>query len=124
MYQVQKELKRKLDILKQNLHNPNIDDETKRTYFVTLVKIFANQAIDELSYLTSEKSILEHMKTIVQSTHSNNKAIKKFDTTAVKLQPIIITRDAVQKKVFGAGYPSLPVLTVQEFYDQKIKSGE
>jgi hypothetical protein len=26
--------------------------------------------------------------------------------------------------VFGAGYPSLPTMTVQEFYEQRIKDGE
>ena len=29
----------------------------------------------------------------------------------------------VQKKVFGAGYPSLPTMTVEEFYNEKIKDG-
>ena len=39
------------------------------------------------------------------------------------LMPVIITKDEVQKKVFGAGYPSLPTMTVQEFYEQRIHDG-
>lgn len=39
------------------------------------------------------------------------------------LQPIIITRDAVQKQVFGMGYPSLPVMSIEEFYDERARNG-
>ena len=35
------------------------------------------------------------------------------------LRPIIITRDAVQKEVFGLGYKNLPVMSIEEFYDQR-----
>jgi len=39
------------------------------------------------------------------------------------LQPIIITRDAIQKHVFGMGYPSLPVMSIEEFYDERARNG-
>lgn len=39
------------------------------------------------------------------------------------LKPVIITRDAIQKAVYGAGYPSLPTMTVEEFYDKRVKEG-
>ena len=29
----------------------------------------------------------------------------------------------IQKKVFGAGYPSLPTMTIEEFYEQKVQDG-
>lgn len=34
-----------------------------------------------------------------------------------KMKPMILTRDAAQKEVFGAGYPSLPSMTVNEWYN-------
>ena len=37
------------------------------------------------------------------------------------LKPIIITRDQIQKEVFGMGYKNLPVLTIEEFYDQRVR---
>lgn len=40
------------------------------------------------------------------------------------LNPVIITKDLAMKQVFGAGYPSLPVLTVDEFYEQRVKQGK
>lgn len=39
------------------------------------------------------------------------------------LKPVIITRDAVQKAVYGLGYPSIPTMTVEEFYDNRVKEG-
>jgi len=38
-------------------------------------------------------------------------------------KPFIITRDALQAKVFGLGYPSVPVYSIDEFYDQKVADG-
>ena len=40
-----------------------------------------------------------------------------------KLQPIIITKDKMQKEVYGLGYPSLPILSVDEFYEKRIEEG-
>lgn len=120
-YKEQKELESYLETLKQNLSNLNIDDEDKRGYFVTLTKLYVNLTVEELSSLAAEKPILEHMKT-VGKTETMSSQKNKHPTP--KLQPIIITRDEVQKKVYGAGYPSLPILTVQEFYEQRVKEGE
>ena len=40
-----------------------------------------------------------------------------------KLKPFIIARNAQQKQVFGLGYPSIPTVTVDEWFDQMQKSG-
>lgn len=39
------------------------------------------------------------------------------------LKAVIITKDEVQKHVFGYGYPSLPRMSVQEFYDSRVQDG-
>uniref|UniRef100_A0A0E9X7Y3 Immunoglobulin-binding protein 1 n=1 Tax=Anguilla anguilla TaxID=7936 RepID=A0A0E9X7Y3_ANGAN len=39
------------------------------------------------------------------------------------MKPFILTKDAVQARVFGAGYPSLPTMTVDDWYDQHRKHG-
>lgn len=123
-YAEQKELESRLATLETNLSNPNIDDEVKREYFVTLIKLYVNLAMEELSSLAAEKPILEHMKKMAKSETMATQAFQKLKPSQPKLQPIIITRDEVQKKVYGAGYPSLPVLTVQEFYEQRVKEGD
>ncbi|CAL7942829.1 unnamed protein product [Xylocopa violacea] len=123
-YKEQKELESRLKILKENLSNPNIDDEIKREYIVSLIKLYVNLTIEELASIAAEKPILEHMKNMRRTETASGKILQKRRPSPPKLQPIIITRDEVQKKVFGIGYPSLPVLTVQEFYDQRVKDGD
>ncbi|KZC07447.1 PREDICTED: immunoglobulin-binding protein 1 [Dufourea novaeangliae] len=123
-YKEKKELESRLETLQKHLSNPNIDDEVKRDYFVTLIKLYINLAIEELGMLETEKPILEHMKNMGKDETMASQSSRKHKPTATKLQPIIITRDEMQKKVYGAGYPSLPVLTVQEFYDQRVKDGD
>ena len=38
-------------------------------------------------------------------------------------RPFILTKDALQKQVFGAGYPSIPTMSIEEFYQQKVEDG-
>lgn len=123
-FKEQKELESRLEILQKSLSDPNIDDEVKREYFVTLIKLYVNLTIEELNSLAAEKPILEHMKNVGKTETLAQSSQKHISPLPPKLKPIIITRDEVQKKVFGIGYPSLPVLTVQEFYDQRVKEGE
>lgn len=116
-YKDQKELKAKLVDLKKNMDNDHADEDNKRDYFLTMIKSFIHEAIDELQSIETEKPILDYMTNL-----------KTDDKPQVKrppapLKPIIITKDEVQKAVFGAGYPSLPTMTVQEFYDKRVKDG-
>lgn len=117
-YKEQKELQAKLADLKKNMENEHADEEIKRDYFLTMLKSFIHEAIDELNSIDMEKPILEYMTTVKKD---EDKKPQKRPVTPLK--PIIITKDEVQKAVFGAGYPSLPTMTVQEFYDKRVKDG-
>ncbi|XP_017777006.1 PREDICTED: immunoglobulin-binding protein 1b [Nicrophorus vespilloides] len=115
-FKEQKVLKENLEDLKKNMNNESVDDEIKRNYFLTMIKLYIYEAIDELNCIDMEKPILEHMEKM-----GNEKPKPKIPVKP--LRPIIITKDEMQKAVFGAGYPSLPSFTVQEFYDQRIADG-
>ena len=39
------------------------------------------------------------------------------------LRPFIITKDMLQKQVYGLGYPSIPTMTIEEFFDKKVEEG-
>jgi immunoglobulin-binding protein 1 len=127
-YKEQKALESHLEDLKKSIGNMSIvDEELERKYYLTLIKNFANQAVDELNSIEMEKPLLEHMAKVRkgETVGNANDNVKKTKFPPPKpLQPIIITRDEIQKKVFGAGYPSLPTMTVQEFYEKRIKDGE
>ncbi|XP_063982046.1 immunoglobulin-binding protein 1 [Diachasmimorpha longicaudata] len=121
-YREEKELQEKLGVLKQAMDNPNLDDEVIRKYFLTLIKSYVMKAIDEINSLAQEKEILAYMEKVKSEEGEEIKTPKDYHPP--KLQPIIITKTDVQKKIFGAGYPSLPVMTVEEFYEKKVADGE
>ena len=37
------------------------------------------------------------------------------------MKPFILVKSEHQKRVFGAGYPSLPTMTLDEYYDKELK---
>ena len=39
-------------------------------------------------------------------------------------RPFILTKNDLQKKVFGMGYPSTPTYTVEEFYEAQVRAGQ
>ncbi|XP_021915918.1 immunoglobulin-binding protein 1 isoform X2 [Zootermopsis nevadensis] len=127
-YREQKQLESELEDIKRSLSSMSIvDEEVERKYYLTLIKNFAIQAVDELHSIEMEKPLLEYMAKVRKDEHftSAGDKVKKGKFPPPKpLQPFIITKNEVQKKVFGAGYPSLPVMTVQEFYEKRVKDGD
>lgn len=116
-FKEQKELKMKLEEISSNMENENVDEEIKRKYFLTMIQLFIYEGVDELGSIEAEKEILVHMSSI----HAEEKP--KPRRPPPPLKPVIITKDAVQKAVFGAGYPSLPVMSVEEFYEKRVQEG-
>ncbi|XP_014287729.1 immunoglobulin-binding protein 1b [Halyomorpha halys] len=124
-FKEEKALEEELSTLSKLLKSDTVDEEVKRDYYLKLIKSFVSKAEEELDCLQTEKKILAHMKSVAkEDSLSNSEEGKKRRAPAPKpLMPVIITRDEVQKAVFGAGYPSLPTMTVQEFYDKRVQEG-
>ncbi|XP_064472063.1 immunoglobulin-binding protein 1-like [Ornithodoros turicata] len=111
-YQQQKEMLERQKQLKELIKQSRVDAEVVREYYMVLLRYWVNIAIEELRSIEEEKPILEHM--------TKMKGKPRAPSTSQKpLRPIIITRDKVQKAVYGAGYPSLPTVTVDEFYAKR-----
>lgn len=128
-FKQQKELEVQLQTLQKALDNETVDEDVKRDYFLTMCKSFASQALDELDCLDSEKPLLAHraklkkQEALGKSEEEHEREKRPKFTPRRPLMPVIITKDEVQKRVFGAGYPSLPTFTVQEFYEQRLRDG-
>ncbi|XP_046672286.1 immunoglobulin-binding protein 1 [Homalodisca vitripennis] len=124
-FKEQKALEAQLKAMKENV-TANVDDEIKRKYYLTLIKCHINECLSELDSLQSEKEILKYMAKMRTGGSLSANEIQDKLSKGPKPKPlkaIILTKDEVQKKVFGAGYPSLPSMTVKEFYDQRVKDG-
>ena len=113
-----KDMESKLIELKTALDNPSSDESTARDYYLLLIKKFIISSIEELNSISQEKPIVEHLAKMKKGN------IKVPPRPVPKpLKPIIITRDAVQKAVYGLGYPSIPAMTVEELVDQRMRDG-
>ncbi|XP_071448098.1 immunoglobulin-binding protein 1 [Hetaerina americana] len=124
-YRQQKEYEAHIDELIRSTNGDwSCNEEQRRDYLLTLIRYWINRAVEELLSIEMERPILQHM----EEMKIKGKKVKEDDSNAKKkrppLQTVILTKDKVQKAVFGAGYPSLPTYTVDEFYEQRIKSGE
>lgn len=120
-YREKKELSDQIKQLKIAISAEHIDDDVKREFYSKLLESCIIEAKDELVTIDQEKAILEHLAR--RETDGSQGARPKHVHTPKPLKPIIITKDLVQKAVYGAGYPSLPTLTVEEFYEQRVREG-
>lgn len=116
-YKRKKELENREDTLKPALLRPESEEYIRQYYFVLLEK-WILIAVDELENVKREKEILKSMPKKADIS-TNNTQDKKANVEPLK--PFIITKDAIQKQVFGLGYPSFPILTIDDFYRQRFE---
>jgi len=126
-YKEQRELEKQLETLNQMLDkNPElVDEEHRRKTYLTSVKYWINKAIDEMKIVNDEITILSSIES--DKLGKNENRMQNTASAVVKeppKKPFIITRDALQAQVFGAGYPSLPVYSVEQFYDHLADEGK
>ncbi|XP_069119832.1 immunoglobulin-binding protein 1-like [Argopecten irradians] len=120
-FKEQKELDARLADLKKYVDQEHVDEEVKRDYYITLLKKWVNIACEDLSGINFEIQMLE-----VREDSMSEAGARKTEYEKKKpppMRPFIITKDMIQKQVFGLGYPSIPTLTIEEFYEQKLKDG-
>ena len=117
-------LETSLKELRLAIEKPSCDDEVLRDYYLKLIRRFTFIAIDELTSFETEKEILQHMAKLREESGGTLPTLPPKDKQPRRpLKPIIITRDALQKEVFGMGYKNLPVMSIEEFYDQRVRDG-
>lgn len=123
-YQQKKELKDQIKQLKVAMERDHTDEEIKRNFYLKLIKSCVWESQDELSTLEQECEILDHIAKLKEiDPDFKEKESMRAPPKQQPLKPIIITKDELQKAIYGAGYPSLPTYTVQEFYDQRVAEG-
>ena len=111
-----KSLEQKLKELDRNKH---LDDATLREHTLTTIRLWITRCVDELEATKRELELLEKM----EGMRNGASPPTPPQSHSAPLKPILITRDMIQKKVFGAGYPSLPTMSVEEWYDKRVREG-
>ena len=113
-FKAKKSLEQRLKELDKSKH---VDDATMREYTITTVQLWITRCVDELDSTKQELGVLEYM----ESRQGAPPLVTSPPSAPFK--PITITRDMIQKKVFGAGYPSLPTMSVEEWHEKRIRDG-
>lgn len=114
-YKKLKELKNREDELKIAVNRKDVDDNHIREYYHVLLKKWILTSLEELENIKKEKPLLQMMA----ERQELPKPVKIKPTQPLK--PIVITKNEIQKKVFGLGYPSLPVMSIDDFYRQRFQ---
>ncbi|XP_015988114.2 immunoglobulin-binding protein 1 isoform X1 [Rousettus aegyptiacus] len=117
-YKQRKELERRLAAQKAAVESGQADDEQVREYYLLHLRRWVVVSLEELESIDQEMKILREKDLSKEATPSPS---SRQDRPPMK--PFILTRNAAQAKVFGAGYPSLATMTVHDWYDQHQKRG-
>lgn len=116
-----KELEDQIKQLKVVMEREHIDEDIKRDFYIKLLQASVMEAQSEIASIAQEKQILQFQKNMRQDNPESERKPQRRPVQPLK--PIIITKDAAQKAIYGLGYPSFPTMTVSEFYDQRVREG-
>ncbi|GFR66906.1 immunoglobulin-binding protein 1-like [Elysia marginata] len=124
-FKEKKELEKRIAELQPQVEKEHVDDEVKRDFYLTQIRHWANRAIDEVDSCNLELQMLKHRQEMAASDDAKgNQSSNKSSATKPKpFRPFILTKTNLQKQVFGAGYPAIPTMTVDEFYQEKLREG-
>ncbi|XP_054453466.1 immunoglobulin-binding protein 1 [Anoplopoma fimbria] len=117
-YRQRKELEARLSDVREAVESGQADDEVSRDFYLLNVRRWVTVCLEEIESIDQEVEILEKMDGLKQ--HAANQPAQP---ARPPMKPFILTKDAVQAKVFGAGYPSLATMTVDDWYEQHRKRG-
>lgn len=110
-------------IIEQQTKGLSVDEEVERKFYLKLIHRWLNRAIDELATVEMEKPMAAmRVAMITQGQGDSSKSMASRPKVKPR-PPIIITRNELQKKVYGIGYPGVPTVTIDEFVNQKIQEG-
>ncbi|XP_062844605.1 immunoglobulin-binding protein 1 [Trichomycterus rosablanca] len=116
-FKQRKQTEEKLAELRTLVDGGSVDEELLREFYLLQVRRWISIALEEIESIDQEIPIL-------RMRHApNQNPEQKPQTRRPPMKPFILTKDAVQARVFGAGYPSLPTMTVNDWYEQHRMKG-
>ncbi|XP_004694510.1 PREDICTED: immunoglobulin-binding protein 1 isoform X1 [Condylura cristata] len=116
-YKQKKELEQRLSALKPAVESGEADEEVVREYYLLNIRRWVGISLEEIESIDQEIKILKGRDSAEASTSHSSQQDRP------PMRPFILTRNVAQAKVFGAGYPSLATMTVNDWYDQRRKYG-
>ncbi|KAL5107101.1 Immunoglobulin-binding protein 1 [Taenia crassiceps] len=115
-YKAKKALEQRLEKF-LSFDSAHTDDEVLRDESVAFVQYWAYTAVEELRLIDEEVAILSRFPEPQRSSSSPP------PNPISRQPPLLITREKIRAAVFGAGYPSLPTMTLDEFVELQVQQG-
>ncbi|XP_064933420.1 immunoglobulin-binding protein 1 isoform X1 [Columba livia] len=119
-YKQKKELENRLASLRSFVEGGQADEDQIREFYTLQIRKWINTSLEEIESIDQEMVILRSRGSTKQPSAPPHGTSRPPRTP---LKPFILTRDAAQAKVFGAGYPGLPTMTVDDWYEQRRRQG-
>ncbi|NWX28224.1 IGBP1 protein, partial [Notiomystis cincta] len=119
-YKQQKELENKLASMSSSVESGAADDDQVREFYILQIQKWIGTSLEEIESIDQELVILRSRDAARQAP-AGPRGPSRPPRAPVK--PFILTRDAAQARVFGLGYPGLPTMTVDDWYEQRQRQG-
>ena len=97
-----------------------IEDDTIREYHFDWLHLWINKCMEHISFADRELEML----TMMEGRGGRPPSPPKPREERPPLKPILITREMIQKQVFGAGYKNLPTMTEEEYFEKEVREGK
>ncbi|XP_044293821.1 immunoglobulin-binding protein 1 isoform X2 [Varanus komodoensis] len=117
-YKQKKEVEKQLASLKPSIDSGQAEEEQLREFYILQIKKWITISLEEIESIDQEIMILSQREALKQDS-----PLQPPHPSRPPVKPFILTRDTAQAKVFGAGYPSLATMTVNDWYEQHRKRG-
>ncbi|XP_077141082.1 immunoglobulin-binding protein 1 [Ranitomeya variabilis] len=117
-YKQKKELENRLSGLKAAVKSGTADEEQVREFYLLHLQRWVCMALEEVESIDQEMPMVKAREMMKGAEVAHPPRPKR-----PPMKPFILTRDALQAKVYGAGYPSLPTMTVDDWYEQHRSKG-
>ncbi|XP_054979965.1 immunoglobulin-binding protein 1-like isoform X1 [Sorex araneus] len=128
-YRRREEVEGRLAALKAAVEGGRADDERVREYYVLHLRRWVGISLEEIEGIDRELSILREndpsreAAAAATTTMTTPPPRSPPPPTRPPMKPLVLARNVAQARVFGAGYPSLASMTVNEWYEQHRRCG-
>ncbi|XP_062281288.1 immunoglobulin-binding protein 1 [Scomber scombrus] len=117
-YRQKKQLEGRLSEVRKLVDSGEADDEVSRDFYLLNIRRWITVCLEEVESIDQELEILKKMDVLKKGA-----AEPPAQPARPPMKPFILTKDSMQAKVFGAGYPSLATMSVDDWYEQHRKRG-
>ncbi|NXH23753.1 IGBP1 protein, partial [Myiagra hebetior] len=119
-YKQKKELENKLASMRSSVESGTADEDQIREFYVLQIQKWIGTSLEEIESIEQELVILRSRDAVRQAPAGSRGPSRP---ARAPVKPFILTRDAAQARVFGAGYPGVPSMTVNDWYEQRQRQG-